>query len=86
MTRRQLLAFKRGPTVEIRRDELIVEVRDNRVHFATAGGAEYLSWDEWRVGQGATVALRLCWRVFATARFSSSASSGSSYSIQYATA
>jgi hypothetical protein len=45
---RQLLAFKRGPTVDIRLDDLIVEVRGNRVNFGIAGGTEYLSWDEWR--------------------------------------
>ncbi len=48
MRSRQLLAFKRGPTVDIMLDDLIVEVRDDRVHLATAGGTEYLSWDEWR--------------------------------------
>jgi hypothetical protein len=45
---RQLLAFKRGPTVDIRLDELIVEVRDDRVHLSVAKGTEYLSWEEWR--------------------------------------
>jgi hypothetical protein len=34
--------------VDIRLDDLIVEVRDDRVHLATAGGSEYLSWEEWR--------------------------------------
>ena len=49
MTSRQLLAFKRGPTVEIRLDDLIVEVKGDRVHFGIAtGGTEYLSWAEWR--------------------------------------
>ena len=45
---RQLLAFKRGPTVDIRLDDLLVEVRGDRVHFGIAGGTEYLSWEEWR--------------------------------------
>jgi hypothetical protein len=45
---RQLLAFKRGPTVDIRLDDLVVGVRDGRVHLATAGDSEYLSWEEWR--------------------------------------
>lgn len=48
MRSRQLLAFKRGPTVDIRLDDLSVEVTDNRVHFGIAGGTEYLSWKEWR--------------------------------------
>jgi hypothetical protein len=48
VSRRQLLAFKRGPTVDIRLDDLVVEVRGDRVHFDIAGGTEYLSWDEWR--------------------------------------
>ena len=49
---RQLLAFKRGPTVEGRLDDLSFEITDDRVHLAigdlegirTAG----FSWDEWR--------------------------------------
>jgi len=45
---RQLLAFKRGPTVDIRLDHLTVEVRDDRVHLGVADGTEYLSWEEWR--------------------------------------
>ena len=48
MRNRQLLAFKRGPTVDIRLNDLIVDVRDDRVHFGLAGGTEYLSWEEWR--------------------------------------
>ena len=50
--RRQLLAFKRGPTVEGRLDDFSFEITDDRVHLAigdlegirTAG----FSWDEWR--------------------------------------
>jgi hypothetical protein len=45
---RQLLAFKRGPTVDIRLGDLIVEVRDDRVHLGVADGTEYFSWEEWR--------------------------------------
>jgi hypothetical protein len=49
VTSRQLLAFKRGPTVDLRLDDLIVEVKDHRVGFGIAtGGTEYLSWEEWR--------------------------------------
>lgn len=49
MRSRQLLAFKRGPTVDIRLGDLIVEVRDDRVHLGIAtGGTEFLSWEEWR--------------------------------------
>ncbi|HEU5216828.1 MAG TPA: hypothetical protein VFU30_14960 [Gaiellaceae bacterium] len=48
MRHRQLLAFKRGPTVDIRLDDLTVEVRDDRVHLGIADGTEYLSWEEWR--------------------------------------
>ena len=45
---RQLLVFKRGPTVDIRLDDLTVEVRDDRVHLGIADGTEYFSWEEWR--------------------------------------
>lgn len=48
MRHRQLLAFKRGPTVGIRLGDLIVEVTDDRVHLGISDGTEYLSWDEWR--------------------------------------
>jgi len=47
---RQLLAFKRAPTVELRFDDLHIEVRDDRVLLA-AGVDElgaWFSWDEWR--------------------------------------
>lgn len=46
--RRQLLAFKRGPTVDITLDDLIAQVKDDSVHLAIAVGTEYLSWAEWR--------------------------------------
>lgn len=48
MRGRQLLAFKRGPTVDIRLDDLIVKVRDDRVVLAIGDGSEYFSWEEWR--------------------------------------
>jgi hypothetical protein len=48
VSRRQLLAFKRGPTVDIRLEDLIVQVTDDRVHLGIAEGTEYLSWEEWR--------------------------------------
>ncbi len=49
---RQLLAFKRGPTVEGRLDDLSFEITDDRVHLAI-GDLEgirtaWFSWDEWR--------------------------------------
>jgi hypothetical protein len=46
MSRPRLLAFKRGPTVDIRLDDLIVEVKENRV-LLTVDGLEYLTWEEW---------------------------------------
>lgn len=48
MRHRHLLAFKRGPTVDIRLGDLTVEVTDDRVHLGIAEGTEYLSWEEWR--------------------------------------
>lgn len=49
MTRRQLLAFKRPPTVELRLDDLSAEIRDDRVHLAIGTDATaWFSWDEWR--------------------------------------
>jgi hypothetical protein len=45
---RQLLAFKRGPTVDIRLGDLVVEVTDDRVHLGIADETEYFSWEEWR--------------------------------------
>jgi hypothetical protein len=47
---RQLLAFKRAPTVELRFEDLQIEVRNNRVLLvaATDGLEAWFSWDEWR--------------------------------------
>lgn len=50
MSRRQLLAFKRAPTVELRLEDLSIEVRHDRV--VLSAGADvldaWLSWEEWR--------------------------------------
>jgi hypothetical protein len=48
---RQLLAFKRGPTVEIRIGDLGVLIesgREGRIHLEFGESSAYLSWDEWR--------------------------------------
>jgi hypothetical protein len=45
---RQLLAFKRAPTVDLRIEGIDVEVRDDRVLIETGYGSAWLSWDEWR--------------------------------------
>lgn len=45
---RQLLAFKRAPTVELQIEDLGVEVRANRVHLAIGDETAWFSWDEWR--------------------------------------
>lgn len=50
MSRRQLLAFKRAPTVELRLEDVGVEVRPDRVVFSAGGDSfdAWFSWDEWR--------------------------------------
>lgn len=50
MSRRRLLAFKRAPTVELRLEDLRVEVRDDRVVLfgGTDGLDAWFSWEEWR--------------------------------------
>lgn len=50
MSRRQLLAFKRAPTVELRLEDLYIEVRDDRVVLSSGieGVDAWFSWDEWR--------------------------------------
>lgn len=50
MSRRQLLAFKRAPTVELRLEDLSIEVRDDRVFLSSGvdGIDAWFSWDEWR--------------------------------------
>lgn len=50
MSRRQLLAFKRAPTVEVRLEDLNIEVRDNRVLLSSGvdGVEAWFSWEEWR--------------------------------------
>lgn len=45
---RQLLAFKRAPTVELRIDEIDVEVKDDRVLISVGDGSAWMSWGEWR--------------------------------------
>ena len=47
---RQLLAFKRGPTVDLRLDDLIVEVTEGRVRLTIGrdGASEHFSRAEWR--------------------------------------
>lgn len=45
---RQLLAFKQGPTVELRLDRTSIEVRDNRVLLMVDDPETWFSWDEWR--------------------------------------
>lgn len=48
MTRsRLLLAFKRGPTVDLQLDDLSAEVRGGRVHLTIRDEGEYFSWQEW---------------------------------------
>jgi hypothetical protein len=50
MSRRQLLAFKRAPTVELRLEDLSIEVRDDRVVLAIGIDVlgTWFSWAEWR--------------------------------------
>jgi hypothetical protein len=48
---RQLLAFKRVPTVELRFEDLNIEVKPDRVVLSTAADDElhaWFSWEEWR--------------------------------------
>ena len=50
MSRRQLLAFKHAPTVELRFDDLHIEVRDDRVLLSASPDSldAWFSWEEWR--------------------------------------
>jgi hypothetical protein len=50
MSRRQLLAFKRAPTVELRFENMTVEVKDDRVVLSAGADAlgSWFSWEEWR--------------------------------------
>jgi hypothetical protein len=50
MSRRQLLAFKRAPTVELRFEDLSIEVRDDRVVLSAGADmlGEWFTWEEWR--------------------------------------
>lgn len=48
---RKLLAFKRAPTVELRFEDLSIEVKPDRVLLSTAaddGLDAWFSWEEWR--------------------------------------
>ncbi len=46
---RQLLAFKRAPTVELQLDNFHVEVREHRVVLSAGGeNIEWFSWEVWR--------------------------------------
>lgn len=47
---RQLLAFKRAPTVELRIDNFQVEVREHRVVLSDLqeGDFVWFTWEEWR--------------------------------------
>lgn len=50
MSRRQLLAFKRAPTAELRLEDLHIEVRQNRILLSAGVDSldAWLSWEEWR--------------------------------------
>lgn len=48
MSHRQLLAFKRAPTVELRLDDIGLEVRNGRVLLSVGDEGAWFSWDEWR--------------------------------------
>jgi hypothetical protein len=50
MNRRRLLAFKRAPTVELRFEDMSIEVTDDRVRLSSGveGIDAWFSWDEWR--------------------------------------
>jgi hypothetical protein len=50
VSRRQLLAFKRAPTVELQLEDLSIEVRDDRVFLSSGvdGIDAWFSWEEWR--------------------------------------
>lgn len=50
MSRRQLLAFKRAPTVELRLEDLDIEVRQDRVLLTTRDDTvgAWFAWEEWR--------------------------------------
>jgi hypothetical protein len=45
---RRLLAFRVGPTVELRLDDISLEVRDGRVLLALSDDVIWFSWEEWR--------------------------------------
>jgi len=46
--RRQLLAFKHAPTVDLRLDDVAMEVCDDRVLVGIGGATAWFSWEEWR--------------------------------------
>lgn len=48
MSRRKLLAFKCAPTVELRLEEIGLEVRADRVFLSVGDGGAWFSWEEWR--------------------------------------
>jgi len=50
MSRRQLLAFKRGPSVDLQFEDLSIEVREDRVVVSAGVDAlgAWFSWAEWR--------------------------------------